>query len=407
MAIHVKEPKPGGGDPFHWVETGRVFAKTNGNWDESCEIYVKENGVWSQVFNCVQELIIPSAENFNFGSWLRSQNVPVGSNIVATLPAGNTIGGTVNNAWAFHGGDLSIYGDVEVIIQGEIQGKGGDTNHPGGSHAFYSPSKITVTMDGGNLRGGGGAGGKGGKGADGNGVKAWHSPRFQTNDVGKSYWQDNCSGPGGSFPEDSYCRWINHAVGHPCGHDWLWDEDHGAPGKPVMHTQAGDEIGQNRRDNITRATSPSGGTYFYNFTGGAGGNGGKGYGYEGPRTAGSAGGNSVGGVGVGSPYEDENGNDQIRNNAGYAGKGGKGGTGGWWGNAGGTGARGGSGKAFVKGASANLSNRYRATQQTTTNYGQGSTGGAAGWSLWIVGGSVFTGIGLQGKAHINGVVTDH
>jgi hypothetical protein len=382
MTVHIKVPKPGQGGPtHHWVQAAEVYAKTNGTWHDCCEAYYKENGAWHLVFNCTQKLTIPSSENLNLGNWLRNQNVPAGIIVEACLPSGNTIGGTVNGGSALTIGDISDYKSVKLIVQGNISGKGGTVGYKNGSHAIRGTSPITIDIDGGWIRGGGGAGGDGGDGGKGDWVQWWRTDttmadpphqdwmrwRHHHEDFRKSYWQPVTGGSGGNYPDDAFTRWINHDVGFPGQYEYVRElyalTGYKSPEQQVnvVYKRGAYQHRADGRDRyeITRNNYSVG-------QAGAGGDGGLGRGYNQTNTAGDAGEQGYFSGGRVHPSEGP-------------GNGGNGGLGGNWGLSGGKGGAGGNGRYFhVHGQ---MHDGQELCSRRTSSGGAGKNGGTGGRAI--------------------------
>lgn len=271
-------------------------------------------------------LYLYSAENVNLSTWMAGEGVTDG-NIQVIIPDGEIIGGTVNTGYALNMGNLSAFDNVELVVNGEIQGKGGAAG-VAGSHALYTVYPVTITVSAtGAIRAGGGGGGSGGKGGDGNNVGNWDYKVYNDgSDSGCDYiWtiMDSCYG--GSI---HYHRWCDH---------WFCSE--GSYPYRIYNGYAykAGALKWSAFYDIQRA-------YIYNGSGGNGGGGGQGQGYNQTKTNGSAG----------------------SSGSNRGGTGGTGGNGGDWGASGSGGATGGTGYSYTRDSS------------NTADSGNGGSSGKAG-----------------------------
>ena len=118
-----------------------------------------------------------SATNVNIATFLVGEGASVNSPVIITIAIGEIIGSTDVLLPALVTGDLSIYTrGVTLIVNGEIQGAGGDMS--AGGSAFVATSDITITNNG-AIRAGGGAGAVGGNGGAGNDILTpWSNWRY-------------------------------------------------------------------------------------------------------------------------------------------------------------------------------------------------------------------------------------
>ena len=332
-------------------------------------------------------LIIPSGEDFNFSDWLLDQGVLSGD-VVATLPQGNVIGGTVDDGYAFDVGDISAYDSVVLNIEGEIQGKGGAANGGNGSHGLVSTVVFTLNVPG-AIYGGGGGGGNGGIGAVGREEVNTQAAEFINNGTTPKYWCPQqpsgdpiCESPvpfnwfhtislytaAGDAPNDN-----ESALGYPCGADMFVHENvtNGfkkgiSQGNFVPAYGGGGDVVQ-MFSVIAFDISTGFGTI---------GLGGKGQGYEGAAETGTAG------------------TSEFR-----SGKGGDGGAGGAWDLAGIAGEDGLPGLTIKYGDISNPNGGfyYRVTDENgpTTGEEPGVTGGIAGTAVTVLPGTIVNYLGSE------------
>lgn len=115
----------------------------------------------------IQSHILNNAEDVNLATWLATQSPDVNKIQQVTIPSGQTIGGTSTGNYALTTGNLASYTKgVELIILGNIEGKGGAASSGAGSHGLEATSDIHI-VDTSNIYGGGGGGGNGGLGGYG------------------------------------------------------------------------------------------------------------------------------------------------------------------------------------------------------------------------------------------------
>lgn len=316
-------------------------------------------------------LIIPSAEDFVFSDWLAGLGV-VDGDVVATLPVGNTIGGTVDGAYAFEVGDITPYDSVVINIQGEIQGRGGDPDGGNGSHGLHSDHALTLNVTGAILAGGGG-GGAGGAGAQGIGVDGEVDEQYSLTNPYAYFIPEDTAGADLCEDPDNPTGWKiasyaqpvgggSHAIiGYPCGHDMMGLSNfYRLFRKGTFKTRT--EVEGHTVDVYSILVAD------YKFGTSTPGVGGKGQGYEGPATTGVAGSSTYG-----------------------SGAGGKGGDGGAWGTDGTAGSAGANGVGFQTFGLThpNSTAYYRADLGTpNTDVEQGKAGGVAGTDLDVPSSSV-------------------
>ena len=281
---------------------------------------------FANFYNAVNEILVQatSASSVNaqtlFGSnW--------GSAVPKRLlvPSGSTIGPLTIPS--------GLVGDLIVQNEGEIQGLGGGPNGGAGGHAITASSSFTL-QNFGAIRGGGGGGGKGGNGGNGESwqVQSSKGPWYRSNGSDPAYPNDDIIWMADIPPTRNWVavEWREQNEG-PYGlveSWWLGVDDpsqlHGPTGDTIKNGNIwyirgalmGDIGGGEGGYAVTRQVMALGPT-----SGGAGGNGGVGRGY-----------NQSIGAGIGGAAGGEN-----------AGTGGKGGDGGNWATNGATGATGAAG----------------------------------------------------------------
>ena len=213
-------------------------------------------------------------------------------------------------------------GTLEVDVAGNIYGTGGSANGGAGGHAITSNSSFTLNvLSGGSVRGGGGGGGKGGTGGNG----SYNQNEYRGYTYGNNEWGTQYGG-------------LQNVIWGGAQKIYVRNNDNG------WVYSAGAFIGSNGDNghavyDIQRSKT-------FSTTGGAGGNGGVGQGYN--QSASSGAGGSAGGT--------------------SAGTGGTGGSGGGYATAGSTGSAGSNGNA--------------------SNGSAGSGGGAAGRAVLMNAGTV-------------------
>jgi len=263
---------------------------------------------------------IPASENLVLADFLVANGIVSGA-VKATIPAGVIVGGTLKGGFALVVGDISAYSKVEVVVDGEIQGRGGNANEVGNG-GIQSDLPITLTINGqiragGGGGGNGGAGGVGGAGGAGNDVTgAWSGDQYI---AGETFWNKD--------PTHNQIMWADVEL-----------SGSGTNDPNIYHLTVGDGYIYNRLGykgwdhifGIQRATGLAAGT---------------------PGVGGAGGGNGIGGAGIGynnsninpvapTPVGGGTAGTNRAGNGGNGGAGGVGGAGGSWDTAGANGADG-------------------------------------------------------------------
>lgn len=367
MTIYVK-------DSGTWKEIKDVYTNTGGMWEQSYEVYAKDTD-WKLVYPDVQVLTLFSTTDVALDTWMASAGARPGFNVKVHIPANEVIGGTVDGGYAITVGDISIYKSVTLVIDGEVQARGGHSaGYKPGSHAIHTNYPINIIVNAtGAIRGGGGAGGAGGKGGDGHWV--WNTGWGDNPSTGEGQnndpWEENYQPTEGAslnasfWRVNDYSRWKNAAMG-----------DAGTYAYNIRSNSIALNSTDWAQDSFvyTKGAYKSGGKYIMRraplnkLIGGAGGAGGNGKGYGNDSISGSS----------GSKATSTKSGAASTPNVSYGGTGGAGGAGGWWASAGTAGESGTSGTKFqAKGRASPNSAGHESGNKVTHSYVQSGSSGAS------------------------------
>ena len=284
-----------------WKNSGNIFLKYVNEWKEIATGWIKVNGVWKKfyqnfgnsswinmlegvddaidfgvkvtiptdltiIFNTNQTNInLQSAFNTTFGPTAWASTLP--KRVI--INSGVIIGSTSNSTYAINI-PSGMGGTLRIDNNGSIQGAGGSANSGTGGNAIFAGSLVTINNVG-SIYAGGGGGGRGGNG--GQGVYTTDQPLGPFAGIAYSPTRLNC---------DQACQFTSGLPGAYCfpGSTCVGPRSSGLPG--TFYTQCTNCYGP-----VPTITS-----------GGTGGNGGVGSGYNISATSGSAG--LAGGINAGT-----------------------------------------------------------------------------------------------------------
>jgi hypothetical protein len=238
----------------------------------------------------IQSHILNNAEDVNLATWLATQSPDANKIQQVTIPSGQTIGGTSTGNYALTTGNLASYTKgVELIILGNIEGKGGAANGGAGSHGLEATSDIHI-VDTSNIYAGGGGGGNGGLGGYGAQAINQSGPYYQMTNVyvyrfgagEHSYWASTDVGVAGDGYINYGGDWYRSAAHVEVNRYYIsrYDEAVGVKG-----TGGAGGVGQGYNQSAGSSNPGSGGTY----RAGTGGTGGAGAAWGTAGTSGTAG----------------------------------------------------------------------------------------------------------------------
>lgn len=318
-----------------WKEPNSVFAKVSGVWTPVKKVWVLDNGVWVEVYST--EIVITATSSASLDVSALFGTDWSGSKKKRLIVPNSEVIGSMNIPTGL-GGNLIIENDGQII------GQGGSANGGNGGSAITASSDFELINTGAVLAGGGG-GGKGGDGGDGEELSEVREPSSGSYGANSSYYFKSGYAPPGTIhpylPTAYYEVMWNGTVVIPM--QYMTGETH----ETMQAVDPNDS-------SITYFKANSGGkepvyrtaSQQVTTSGGAGGDGGQGKGYNQSLAAGDAG--AAGGT--------------------NAGDGGDGGSGGGFGQAGITGASGQNG--------------------SVTNGSSGASGGSAGAAVEMISGSL-------------------
>lgn len=364
-----------------YYRNGSLVPGNNTNVPESGQISL------TQFYSAVNEILHTHSD----GDTHADLATIFGSNWASTVPkrvvvpSGVTVGGTSTHAMNVPSG---MGGTLNIVVAGNVHGHGGAANGGNGGNAIncVQTTGVTITLNGGTLKGGGGGGGAGGAGGTGGNGGAggqggqgrytgtgstvyFHSAQYQRQQYATAAC--NISNP----PNYTGTAYYGHQVGTGYDHpQWI------GYCQSYFYTTGG----------AGGAGGTSGGA------GGAGGAGAVGQGYNQSAGSGSAGAAGASASGTGASGAAGGTSAGTGGTGGTAGAGGQGGTGGNGGAFGAAGVAGSTGNAGVTGSTGNAGANGNYTNGAAGSAGSagssgasGSSGGSAGYYIYNRGSITF------------------
>jgi hypothetical protein len=285
-----------------WNPVKSIFYKQGGAWVPVKRSYTKVAGAWVEVFSAaVVATVAATVTNLNISTLFSSGDWADAFKKKIVIIAAGVIVGSANPAIAALLTGTGRGGDLEIVVDGEVQGAGGVANSGAGGPAInVQQTGATITING-ALRSGGGGGGKGGAGSTTSLGARSPASGFTFSGVlngDATYWNANT---------DAGFRQIT------------WNG--GSPAVPLGVIPSGAtttiDYGGFRyyRGVVQTAALYSVARQVLTTTGTTGGNGGRGQGYDGAAAAGVAGGTNAGNGGAGGAFG-ANGSAGAAGNAG-------------------------------------------------------------------------------------------